>query len=252
MKKFFKARFNTGAVIGMIFFTVISNVIFAADADKVFERGLAAAEAAEYGNAVEAFTASLGDRPAAGTLLNLGLVEWRRGRVGEAVLSWQRAVWIDPSNREAQNNLRFAGRSADIELPELTWFEVASTWLPMNAWVWITGASLWLAGCMVTLPGILRWRRAGWHQTLAAVGLGVFLLSVPAHLGVVTRTNIGVVLEKGALLRLTPTDQAEMISPLAAGESARRLREKGDYWFVNTRHGKGWIRKDQFALVCPR
>ena len=249
MKKIFKMRARVVVVFVATFFSALMSE---ATDMPVFERGLEAAKTAEYGKAADAFTASLGTQPASGTLLNLGLVEWRRGRVGEAVLSWQRALWIDPRNREAQNNLRFAGRSADIDLPELTWFEVASTWLPSNNWVWITSVSLWLAACMVTLPGILRWRRAGWHQSLAAVGLGVFLLSVPAHVGVVTRTNIGVVLEKGALLRLTPTEQAEMVSPLAAGESARKLREKGNYWFVNTRHGNGWIRKDQFALVCPR
>ncbi len=230
----------------------VSASFAAREQDTSFADGLAAAEAGHYAQAADAFHASLAQHPASGTLLNLGLVEWRRGRVGEAVLCWERALWIDPRNRDARNNLQFAGRAADIDPPELTWYEVASSWLPANDWVWLTGASLWLAAGMVTLPGILRWRKAGWHQALAAAGLGVFLLSVPPHIGVITRMQTGVVLEKGAALRLTPTAEAEVVTPLGAGESARKLRGRGDYWLVRTRHGLGWIRKDQFALLCER
>jgi hypothetical protein len=184
-------------------------------------------------------------------LVNLGMTEWRRGRTGAAILAWEQAMWVDSFNQQARNNLLFARESNGLDAPRLEWYETASTWLPTNSWSWIAGAGLWLALAMVTLPVVFRWRRASWHQFLAALGLGVFLLSLPAHFGVMTRSHIGFVLERKTPLRLTPTDEADHVATLAAGEPARQLRVQGDYAFVSTRSGQGWIERDQLGLISP-
>jgi tetratricopeptide (TPR) repeat protein len=221
-------------------------------ANAFFQDGLAASQAGQYAKAARAFRDSLAHQPATGTLLNLGLAEWRRGRVGDAILSWEQAVWIDPFNHDARNNLHFARQLAEVETPELFWYETASTWLPANAWAWLASGSLWLAIGMVTLPGVLRWRKAGWHQAMAAVSFAVFLLSIPAHVGVITRSHIGIVLARNAPLRLTPTQEAEATTILNAGEPGRKIRARGDYVFVRTQRGSGWVEQRQFGLVCPR
>lgn len=217
-----------------------------------FTVGTAAYAAGDYETAVVAFREAASAGPAAGTLLNLGLAEWQRGAVGPAILAWERTRWVSPFDRHARNNLQFARTQAQLESPELTWYEVASTWLPANWWAWIVGGSLWFVVGMLTLPGVLRRRRTTWHQTLAAVGLGVLLLSLPAHLGVLTRAQLGFVLAKDVPLRLTPTADAEAVTRLAAGESARCLRRRGDYVFVRTNHATGWLHRTEFALVCAR
>ena len=125
--------------------------------------------------------------------------------------------------------------------PELTWFEQASTWLPANWWTWLAGGSLWLAVALVTLPGFFRIRKAGWHQTVSALSLGVFFLSLAPSVGVVTRSNLGIVLENNTLLRLTPTQSAESVATLPPGEPVRELRQRGDYLFVHTQNGDGWV-----------
>ena len=127
-------------------------------------------------------------------------------------------------------DLRFARKTAQLEAPELAWYEVISTWLPGNWWAWIAGASLWLAVGMVMLPGILRWRKATWHQAVAAFCLMVFLLSIPAYIGLHTRSRLGFVLQPDTVLRLTPTVEAQAVTRLAAGGAgapradARQLR----------------------------
>jgi hypothetical protein len=69
---------------------------------------------------------------------------------------------------------------------------------------------------------------------------------------VVSRTEIGFVLKKNAPLLLTPTREAEVVSTLNAGEPARRLRTRGDYFFIRTAFAAGWISREQFGLVCPK
>ena len=111
--------------------------------------------------------------------------------------------------------------------------------------------SLWLAIGVTVLPGVLRWRRAGWQQALAALGLALFLLGLPAGCGVFTRTKSGFVLQKDARLRLTPTADSEVVTKLSAGEPARELRSRGEYVLVRTARGQGWLERNQFGRISP-
>jgi tetratricopeptide (TPR) repeat protein len=222
-----------------------------ASVEALFREGTGAYRAGDYSRAARAFSQAARRQPAAGTLQNLGNAEWQGGQTGRAIVAWEQALWLDPFNRAARNNLRFARKAAQVEAPELSWDEVVSTWLPIDWWAWMTSASLWLAVGMVLLPGILRRRKAAWHQAVAALGIMVFLLSVPAHFGVHTRGRIGFVVQKDALLRLTPTQEAQGIARLGAGEPARWVRARGPYLLIRTGRALGWIERGQFGLVCP-
>lgn len=216
-----------------------------------FREGVAAYDAGQFEKSAQIFRNALTGQVAAGTLLNLGLAEWQCGRPGEAIIAWEQSVWLDPFNADVRKNLLYAQQTIQVNPPELTRCELASTWLPASFWTWIAGGSLWLAVALVTLPGFFRMRRAGWHQTLAALALGIFLLSIPPNIGVFTRAEIGVVTGKNVLLRLTPTNSAEAVSSLATGEPFRQLRRRGDYFFIHTQYGNGWIGRRQVKFICP-
>lgn len=217
-----------------------------------FQSGTTAYESGDYGRAAEAFREAAAKRPSSGALQNLGNAEWQRGRNGEAVLAWERALWVNPFNGDARNNLRFARETAQLDSPELTWYEIASAWLPVNWWAWLAGISLWAAIAALVLPGVLRWRKAAWPQAVAALGLGLFLVSLPAHFGVLTRARLGFILTPDTPLRLTPTSSAEVATRLAAGEPVRRIRSRGNYIFVRSNRASGWIEKSQLGLICVR
>ena len=216
-----------------------------------FTNGTTAYRNGDYIAAAKSFSELAAQQPAAGTFQNLGLAEWQRGRKGYAVLSWERALWVDPFNQAAQENLAFERKAAQLETPQLAWYEAASMWLPVNAWAWLAGASFWLAVALMMLPPIFRWRRRGWHQAVAALSLAVLLVCIPALFGVSTRARIGFVLEKNTLLRLTPTRDAQIVTLLGAGEPARIERRRGDYLLIRTTFGRGWVERTQFGRVCP-
>ena len=217
-----------------------------------FANGLELSRAGQFPEAAAAFENSAQVQPAAGTLLNLGLAEWQRGHAGAAILAWEQAHWIDPFDPRVETNLKFARQAAQVDIPQLTWFEAVSTWLPPNSWIWLASATLWLAVGLLLLPGIFQRRKAGWQQWLAALAFGIFLFSLTANFGVVSRTQVGFVIKKNVSLKLTPTHGGEVISTLAAGEPARRLRTRGDYVFIRTPGASGWIEQDEFQLICPR
>lgn len=238
---------------GMVL-AVLAGAVLAAEAQadgNLFQEGVAAYRSGDYARAADAFGKEAVLRPASGTLLNLGNAEWQRGQTGRAILAWEQARWLDPFNNQARNNLAFARKTAQLESPRLTWFEVVSTWLPNSAWAWIAALSLWTAVGLVTLPGILRAPKAAWHQAVAACGLAVFLLSLPAHLGIHTRSKLGFILEKDTPLRLTPTQEAQYVTRLAAGEPARWVRQSRGYVLVRTSRAAGWVEHGQLGLTVP-
>jgi len=222
----------------------------AADADLLFREGIDSYHAGDYAKAAGLFREAAALHPAAGTFQNLGNAEWQRGHTGEAVLAWERARWLNPLGDAIRDNLRFARKTAQLESPELTWYEVVSSWLPLNWWAWTAAATLWLAIGLGTLPGIFRWHKLAWHQAVAAVALAIFLLSVPAQFGLSTRSRIGFILQKDVPLRLTPTHEAQYVTRMASGDPARLLRVHGSYYLLRTNHSSGWVQSDQFGLIA--
>jgi hypothetical protein len=219
--------------------------------DPPFLRGLNAYRSGDFTAAAKAFAEDATRQPSSGTFQNLGNAEWQRGRAGDAIVAWERALWVEPRNRAVRENLRFARKGAQLESPDLAWYEVVSSWLPANWWAWLAGMSLWSAVGAVMLPGLLRRRRRTWHQALAAFCLTAFLLCLPAHLGVFTRSRLGFVLQKETPLRLTPTREAQAVTHLAAGEPARWVRVRGNFVMVRTNRGRGWVEADDIGWLCP-
>jgi hypothetical protein len=232
-------------------FLFLAFPLLAAPLPEPFQTGALAYRTAQYSDAAHAFRQAARQQPASGTLQNLGNAEWQCGQTGPAVLAWEQALWINPFNAPAQNNLRFARKTAQLETPDLVWYEVVSTWLPANVWAWIAGGSLWLTVALVLLPGIFRWRKATWHQAVAALSLMVFLLSLPAHAGIYTRSRLGFILQKDVPLRLTPTDTAQTLSRLPAGQYARCEKVHGKYLLIRAGRtdAKGWIDRTQFGFI---
>jgi tetratricopeptide (TPR) repeat protein len=240
------------SAFGFLLTLLLSLPLLAASPDSLFRAGATAYRAGDYARAAEAFRQSVALQPASGALQDLGNAEWQCRRPGAAILAWERSRLLDPFNQSVRQNLLFVRKTAQLEAPELTWYEVISTWLPASWWAWIAGASLWFAVGMGMLPCILRRRKATWHHAMAALGLMIFLLSIPAYIGVETRSRIGFVLQKDTPLLLTPTLEAQAVTRLAAGEPARWVRARGNYVLIRTSRALGWLERDQFGLICPR
>jgi hypothetical protein len=221
-------------------------------AEQSFQAGEQAYRTADFTKAAQAFQTSATEKPAAGTCQNLGNAEWQRGRVGPAILAWERALWLSPADHSAHASLDFARSTGQIDSPELTWYEGVSTWLPSGWWALLTAFSLWLVADLLALPGIFRRRRTGWQQALAAIGLTLLLLTLPAHVGWHTRSKIGFVLEPNTPLRLTPTEQAQEITRVGAGEPGRCERTSGNYCYIRFRNTAGWLTREEFGMVAGK
>ncbi len=219
--------------------------------DARFAKGTTAYTSGDFAEAVDQFRRIVEEgNVSAAALHNLGNAEWRVSRPGYAVLAWERARALDPFNVNTAANLRFARSKAHIEAPTQSWHELYSTWLPTTAWLVAATLALWGGVILLTGPRLLGWRRADWHQGVAALLLGIFLFTLPALLGISRRAQLGVVLEDETPLRLTPTREAETLVKLTGGEVARVESERGDYLYVRADGDRaGWVLRKDFVRV---
>jgi tetratricopeptide (TPR) repeat protein len=240
----------TRLLVGLLAFVLGLQATYGAT--NFFAQAQAAYGEGNFAAAAQGFALLASNSPSAGVYQNLGNAEWQRGRVAEALLAWERALWLSPRDANARNNLQFAREIAQLESPDLTWGEITSTWLPGSWWAWLACGSLWFAVSLTVLPSVLRWRKSGWQQALVAIGLGVFLLSLPANFGALTRRATGFILQAETPLRLTPTAEGEAVTRLAAGEPARVVRSRGKYLLIRTRLTSGWVEREAFGFISPR
>jgi tetratricopeptide (TPR) repeat protein len=233
----------------LVFAITLVGQIASADS---FREGVVAYNENDFTRAADIFSQLSTNAPSAGVWRNLGNTHWKQNQIAAAMLAWERASWMDPFDAAIPTNLKFARNAAQLEAPELTWYEIASTWLPLNWWAVLATISLWLAVGGLFWPTVLHRNKSATQQAVVALGLGVFLLSLPANFGAATRTKIGFVLQRDTPLRLTPTLEGEPITRLAAGDPARVVRVRGDYLLVQTRRTRGWLRHEEFEFICPR
>jgi hypothetical protein len=242
---FSAALLSAALLVGFAGIPCRGDIIAAADA---FHRGTDEYAAGHFDSAASLFREAASP-PAAGALYNLGDAEWQGNHPGPAILAWEQSQWLDPFHRNTAGNLRYARKVRQLDAPDLAWYEICSTWLPANWWPWLAAAGFWLAAALVMLPGIFGWRKSGWLQALAAASFAVFLLTIPALVGVHTRSKLGFILPNEAPLRFTPTTEAQEQTRLTAGEAVRLERVRGNYLLVRTANAAGWVQRDQLGLI---
>jgi hypothetical protein len=244
---------RAGRALALLFLLAVALPCRALTPEERFTKAMTAFGSNDYGEAAyQLRELNAAGQWSHGALHNLGNAEWKVSRPGYAVLAWERARTLNPADRNTIANLRFARTQAQLPQPSAPWFEQFSEWLPASLWLWVAGLSLWGGVVLLSLPRLLGFRRAGWHQGLAALLLALFLLSTPALFGLWTRSRIGVVLEDETVARLTPTREGEELSKLPAGELARIENERGNFYYVRAQGDRaGWVDKRDFAKIWP-
>src|SRR5437762_1088420 len=111
MRSAFKIQGWLGAMITLL--SLFSS--HSARSADLFAAGVEAYRAGDYARAVEAFGNDALERPSSGAFQNLGNAEWQRGHGGDAVLAWERALWVNAFDRNARNNLRVAREEMQLE-----------------------------------------------------------------------------------------------------------------------------------------
>ena len=190
------------------------------------------------------------DGVTSGLLAALGNAEWRLGHKARAVLCWERALLIDPTDPVALAGIRHAQNAGGAKRPPSNWLEDYASLLPSGAWTLIAAAAFWTAVAALLVPRVTGRRAGPWSNAFLLIGLTAFALALPGIWGGYARSDRAVVRRAETPLRLTPTAEGESVGSFEEGDMVRAGRRLNGHVRVRASDGRtGWVRAGEIEAV---
>jgi tetratricopeptide (TPR) repeat protein len=213
-----------------------------------------------YLDAIETYEALRSSGVEDGVLYyNLGNAYFKAGRLGLAILNYERARRLLPGDDDVRENLAFAGEliSEGAEPPPLPLAVGLVVDLYRRArpdsLAWIVSACFLLGGAAVTLLLLDRWPRLRTlaFSTLAAGGVAAVVAGacLAAKLEAAKRTE-AIVVTENAYVRSGPGEASPRLAEIHEGLKVRVLSEREGFVQVSLANGlTGWIPREQVETI---
>lgn len=216
------------------------------------ERAQEAMQTNDFTTAIENYEAVLASGYTAANLhYNLGTAYYQAGKVGRAILHYERGLKLAPHHRDLRFNLGFVRRQQEgLPAPYpgfflSRWWTGLAGWLSPSAWAVLLLSLLWLA-----LLAYLAWansrRSFWWGKPLSLLLLAIALLSCGfafERRAALQRTDRAIVIDAAQQLRVAPgLDAPEAGTEVPEGLRLRLIDEYEDWRKVELENGRqGWL-----------
>ena len=189
------------------------------------------------------------------TFFNLGNSYFRQGRLGPAIVNYERALRLDPEFREAEENLAMAVGKTNraMSKPEPPdWEQSLFFWhygLTADS-AFRTSAAAWFIFWM--LLAFRRIRPWPYFKSLAAVSGGVAVLLLMSYLMKAEPSNLAVARSNNVPVRYGTDERETVHFELFEGDRIEAEERKNGWTRVRTPDGKrGWVPDRQLHFVGP-
>jgi tetratricopeptide (TPR) repeat protein len=221
-------------------------------AEEAFERGNEAYAAGKWGAAATEYRTVLDYRVVdARVHYNLGNAEFRLGRLGPAILHYEKAKRLDPSDAEIGSNLRFAQgfRFDRVEVEEpfvlVKPLHALQARLGVDGQVSVLVSLLWIAGGLMAW-GLSRPGRSGpahgWLLAALVTSIVLVGLSWWNTYERLERRELAVVMAPAAKIVAGPGPSNPSLLTVHEGLTVVILNDRGDWVQVSLPNGiNGWI-----------
>jgi tetratricopeptide (TPR) repeat protein len=235
----------------LIFCCLLVLIASAAWAEKdFFLTGNQACQKGQYEKALTLYDQAAAQKGYSAALLyNMGNCFAHLQKTGPAVLAYERALLLDPGDRDARTNLALVRSRVHLPDPgQNGWRHIPSLLGPDQ---WLMGGTTLLAATILLLFAGARRPSTSLFSLLSAAGLALLLavgMTLAAYRGY--RHWQASVLLTDADLRISPFQEARSRHRLAAGQIVKVMKEYKEYVLVQDREGsKGWLRADSLARI---
>ena len=253
MKKRRPAKTVT-AVLLMLLLPLCAQAVTKAEADSAYVRG-------EYQQAIKDYEALLKQGASADLYYNLGNAYYRTENITRAVLNYERALLLSPSDRDIRFNLQMArSKTIDKITPEqdmffVTWYHSLVNMTSVDGWADIALISLALA---IVLALLYLFSERIWLRKVGFFGaiflVVVFLLSnIFAHQqkDLLVHRRGAIVTAPAITVKSTPAKQGTDLFILHEGTKVTITDDSMKDWKgIRLADGKeGWIETRQLELI---
>jgi len=175
---------------------------------------------------------------------NLGNAYFRKNDFGRSILSYERALALDPHHPEAEANLRIARDEARaLELVPSRWERIFA-FADENQDALAASISFWI-GIFSVATWVLGRGRGRGAIALSILSLSIFVIAVGASYELSRGKNgreLAVVTGDKVEARLATADNANRVLTLPAGSEIKIVSQRGDWVYaVLPNNLRGWI-----------
>jgi hypothetical protein len=181
-------------------------------------------------------------------LFNLANAQVHEGKLGPAILNYERARWLAPNDPDVAANLKLARQKAGLEPEANSPLRAVANSMTCTAWSILGAGMLWLIMLALPLRQVLP--RARSALTAAAVlGVLVFLGAIGALVLRWPDLHRAVVVAPEVPARLSPVTVVQPSFNLRAGEAVTVKRAHGTFLLIANQQGReGWVSRE---VVVP-
>jgi hypothetical protein len=184
-------------------------------------------------------------------LFNRANADARQGRVGEAILNYERARLLAPGDAAIAANLHYVRSKAGLPDPVESEFVRRLTAVPPNTLAWFGCGGILLIGVSLIARRLMPRRRGRWGL---ATAIGVLAVAAAAGDAVLVwpQVHAAVVVATTAPARISPAALAEPAFQLRAGETVSVQSQHAGFLLVTTPAGRtGWVAQTDLRRVLP-
>jgi len=234
----------------LVLLVLVPMQALAGDVAEGFEAGNAAYSVGDYDTAISIYEELLTQEGhSAGLLYNLGNSYAQKGEVGLAILQYERALRLDPSDPDIIGNLAKVRKDSGLFTEEPGKISRFFAILSINGWT-VLGLTT-LAFMVVLLAIRLKYKPS--PRSYVGSWLCALLLLIVSISGVALAHqsyNPLIVIGSDANLQISPFEGASSSGSVEQGRLFFFIKGHGDYTYVTDRAGrKGWLKSDLVAAV---
>lgn len=211
----------------------------------------------DYDAAAEHYTAILDAaettdmRAYAAVYYNLGNARFKQGELAQAILAYERSLRLDPTNKNAQYNLRFANTQvtdniADTQIFFLRqWLLALRNSLPLQKWMWLSIVLFLLTLISVfvyAFAGSLSLRKTGFYTALVCLVISLSAFANAASLNHRDTRRAEAIITRGIVnAKASPDRTGTELFTLHEGTKVTIIETIGDYVNIHVGNYDGWI-----------
>jgi tetratricopeptide (TPR) repeat protein len=218
-------------------------------ANKLYAEGKYEPAINTYSNLVQNGTVS------ASLYFNLGNACMKDGRLGLAILYYQRALEISPRDPDIRANLQLArSRAYQGDPPKIGALHSWTSWFSLNEWSVLAAVAWWAwLGLLVANQVKSEWKtRLARLQRFLMIAILIAFGGLGIRLFFDWSISSAVVVVKNAPVKYGPLEESRVFYSLQDGAEITAL-DRQDQWVQIRDNQKrtGWVRSDQCMTVNP-
>ena len=211
-----------------------------------------------YAEAAELYQSIIDEQPCAQVYYNLGNAQFKQGELAQAILAYERALRLDPNNKDAQYNLAFAQSRITDNIPEQDFF--ISSWLRkmrngLSEQTWIVGSIvlffLALTGLLLFLLGRELWlRKTAFHVAWIALLFSVIAGANAASLHQRDTLRNEAIITQGIVnAKSAPDRSGTDLFTLHEGTKVTIRETIGEWANIRVGNNEGWIKLQNLERI---